>query len=213
MNKIVILVLSCLEEPYYSIMKKQQETWDSIDIENIKTIYYYGGSSGFKQVGKKSFEYGANCSDIYKMMHWKFILTLKEIINEEWDYIFRTNTSSYIDKKRLLKFSENLPTEKCYCGINGGGFASGTGIFLSRDCVEIAINEFINHEIDCEDVYLGEILYKHNISVTPGAQRINFFEGGDIKKPCYHYRCKSTNEDREYDIRAMDWLFKHNTEK
>ena len=71
------------------------------------------------------------------MMHWKFLLTLREVINEEWDYIFRTNTSSYVSKNRLIEFSKNLPKEKCYCGIDGGGFASGAGFFLSKDCARL----------------------------------------------------------------------------
>ena len=51
--KILILVLSCLDKPFDLLMKRQQETWDSIPNENIKTIYYYGNGGGFKKINEK----------------------------------------------------------------------------------------------------------------------------------------------------------------
>jgi hypothetical protein len=205
--KILILVLSCLDEPYYSLMKKQQDTWDNVENENIKTIYYYGNGGGLKKVKNNSYEYGAECSDSYKMMHWKFYLLLKEIISDDWDYVFRTNSSSYVDKENLLKFSENLPSKNCYCGINAGYYASGSGIFLSRDVVEILLNsDYSSDEIDYEDMYIGDILKSNNVCVTPGAKRIDLDSNYNLDIDTYHFRCKS-DINRQLDLKRFEEIY------
>jgi hypothetical protein len=206
--KILILVLSCLDEPYYSLMKKQQETWDDVENEKIRTIYYYGNGGGFKKIKQNSYEYGADCSDSYKMMHWKFYLLLKEIINDEWDYIFRTNSSSYVDKENLLKFAENLPSENCYCGMSWGHYASGAGFFLSKDAASIIINSnYSSDEQDFEDMYIGNILYSNNVLVTHGAKRADLDNGDYGDLDTYHFRCKS-DIDRQIDLVRFDEIYK-----
>jgi hypothetical protein len=206
--KILVLVLSCLDEPYLSLMKKQQDTWDDIENENVKTIYYYGNGGGFKKVKQNSYEYGADCSDSYRMMHWKFYLLLKEIINDEWDYIFRTNSSSYIDKENLLKFAENLPSEKCYCGYPWLHYISGAGMFLSRDVVNILLNSnYFNGEVEYEDMYIGDILRDNNIPAAPIFKRAVLDEDDYGDSDTYHYRCKSWM-DRQIDFVRFDEIHK-----
>jgi hypothetical protein len=209
--KILILVLSCLENPFDLLMKKQQETWDSIPNENIKTIYYYGNGGGFKKINETIYEYGAESSDEYEFMHWKFFLLLKEIINDDWDYIFRTNSSSYVDKENLLKFAKTLPKEKCYCGINVDHFyASGCGFFLSRDVVEVLLNSnYSSDKQSYEDMYIGHLLYHNGIGVTPGATRSDLDIGDFGDSNTYHYRCRSyTDITRELNLLRFDELFK-----
>ena len=216
--KIQILVLSCLADPYDKLMAAQQETWDSIEVPNVSTMYYYGGGAGLTTLTSYSKEFGTDSLDNIESAHWKYRLALQEAIKEDWDFIFRTNSSSYIDKKRLVKFARSLPSEKCYCGIDGDGFASGAGYFISRDCAKLLINS-IQEKLDLwmiEDVYTGQLLAKEGISVTPGAQRVDYYWGEDPSKrldPAYHFRCKSNTEDRSLDIKAFDWLFENNTDK
>jgi hypothetical protein len=206
--RILILVLSCLEEPFYSLMKKQQETWDSVQNENIKTIYYYGNGGGFKHINGDSFEYGAESSDEYSLMHWKFYLLLQEIINDDWDYVFRTNSSSYVDKDNLLNFAKTLPTEKCYCGIDGGDYASGSGFFLSKDVVKVLLNSnYSNNRKPFEDLYIGKILKDNGINVTPGAKRADLDNNDYVDLDTYHFRCKSMI-DRRLDLDRFDKIFK-----
>lgn len=210
--KILILVLSCLDEPFDEVMNCQLETWDSIFVDGVKTIYYYGGGSGFKEINSYTRGFGANVSEDYDMMHWKFLLTLREVINEEWDYIFRTNTSSYVSKNRLIEFSKNLPKEKCYCGIDGGGFASGAGFFLSKDCANICLNEIKEERVPYEDVYIGDLLKKNGIEVTPGARRFDFYfsNTNDINyNSDYHFRCKRYTTSKDEYINALIHIHKN----
>ena len=211
--KILILVLSCLDEPFDDVMRTQQETWDSIHVDGVNTLYYYGGGSGIKVINDNIREFGGDVVEDYDMMHRKFSLALNEVISEDWDYIFRTNTSSYVDKTRLFDCAKKLPTEKCYCGINvDNNFASGSGFFITRDCVNILLEEIEDHRIPFEDVYIGQILSKHGISITPGATRYDIYanSNNDINdKSFYHFRCKKGQTYKEDYIEGMNNLFKN----
>lgn len=211
--KILILVLSCLDEPFEEVMRTQQKTWDSVRVDGVNTLYYYGGGSGIKVVRDDIREFGGDVGEDYDMMHWKFSLALKEVISEEWDYIFRTNTSSYVDKMRLFEFAKNLPKEKCYCGINlENSFASGAGFFITRDCANILIEEIENRRVPLEDVYIGQILTKRGIAITPGATRCDFYtdHNNDINnRSFYHFRCKKDRTSKEDYIEGMNYLFKN----
>jgi hypothetical protein len=212
--KILILVLSCLDKPFDLLMKRQQETWDSIPNENIKTIYYYGNGGGFKKINENIFEYGAESSDEYEFMHWKFYLLLKEIINDDWDYIFRTNSSSYVDKENLLKFAETLPKEKCYCGIIEQFYSSGCGFFLSKDVANTLLNSnYSSDRQDFEDMYIGRVLMSCGIGVTPGATRADLDNGNFGNLNTYHFRCKSTDVTRNLDLLRFDEIFKKMSKK
>lgn len=88
----------------------------------------------------------------------------------EFDYILRTNLSSFYVFPRLLKFLETLPRKGCYCG-SGEGFASGCGFILSSDLVKLLIahkNEFLDkiHYSD-DDVLIGAFFKKHGIKLLP----------------------------------------------
>jgi hypothetical protein len=225
--KILILVLSCLRHPYDKLMLAQQRTWDSVDVPGVETIYYYGGGSGYKTINHYSREYGAQAHDGIRMAHWKYALTLSEVMSLEWDFIFRTNSSSYVNKRELLKIAKELPPTRCYCGqdgchetwltpthncgVNGEcrTFVSGCGHFISRDVANILIND-IQYDIGYtpDDVHIGDVLIKkHGLQVTPGWSRIDYYGGmHDRDAVTYHYRCKK-EDNRQGDIDAFNWLF------
>ena len=64
-------------------MLAQQRTWDSVDVPGVETIYYYGGGSGYKTINHYSREYGAQAHDGIRMAHWKYALTLSEVMSLE----------------------------------------------------------------------------------------------------------------------------------
>lgn len=101
----------------------------------------------------------------------KFVLK-----NFEFDYLFRTNTSSYVDARLLVQQLANLPKFGVYAGYVGTvfgqkKFASGAGILLSRDVVErVCDNEKSwNHSLT-DDVALAELVFglvEPRIDLTP----------------------------------------------
>jgi hypothetical protein len=191
------------------LFETQAKTWAGRNL--LPTIFYFGSKDG-----KRGIEYDtknnvtvfySDCSDEWNLMHLKFKLLLDYIKKEDikFDYIFRSNASSYIDPLELQRFAKQLPKDLCYCGIDGGGFASGAGVFLSPDIIDILRESYNEAPHNAEDVLMGEILSKHGISITPGAKRCDYWYSG-YRAGHYHYRCKSNNEDRNKDVLAMQTI-------
>jgi hypothetical protein len=125
--------------------------------------------------------------------------------------MFRTNASSYVDKKLALEKAMTLPKEKLYCGKNGGGFASGCGFFISRDLLEIIRRDFDQTPTPYEDAMIGSVLAKNGIGITDGAERCD--TNGKNLTDTYHYRCKSDNGDRNKDIIAFNRIHEYKTHR
>jgi hypothetical protein len=210
--KILILVLSSQNSVYPELRKCQQETWDSVQVEGVETIYYIGGHGGdfaFNAINPSSQELLLGCSDDYYMMHYKLKKALERINYEQYDFVFKTNASSYIDKKLLVEFAEKLPKRGCHCGIDGGAFASGCGVFWSIDCVNILKDIIDDYPVPSEDSLMSSYLNQRGIPVTKGAKRIDITESSnycEIENRAYHYRCKNTH-DRNNDMVIMRKLF------
>ena len=197
--KILILVLSCKKPPYDTLYEAQRRTWDSVDVSGVVTRYFW-------------------CDEV-AVMPGVFRRTLDDSVDLMWDFIFRMNSSSYVDKVMLKAFAETLPRERCYCGIDGGGFASGSGFFLSRDMVEVLRRGLPErHDGLIEDQVAGQVLTAAGFSVSSRAERYDFwqrefergFYGRSVKdeeaaiRAAYHVRCKSNDADRGKDVVAFE---------
>lgn len=221
--RILILVLSYTETPIYAgLMQAQQETWDSFELPvGCATIFYTGAGVAYKikyMSGYQKVSHVEACSDAYYQMHWKFKLALDfvETMGWQYDYIFRTNSSSYINKEKLLKRAETLPKEKCYAGWSLGEkeAVSGAGIWLSPDMVDILREEIPPGEQCEEDILIGRILHKkHGIEIIDDKSRFDVteenIEYADLSRD--HYRFKTG--DRLQDIRNMYRLHQRITKK
>lgn len=225
--KILIMVLTYMKHPYDELYNAQVETWASVNEEGIHVVFYYGGCAGDK-VLKTSFvknrqinnvwDLGFNCTDAYYMMAKKFQLALEVVLKSDFDfdYIFRTNSSSYINQKRLKEFAATLPKEKLYAGWTfvdsedfGGLCVSGAGIFLSRDTAEI-LRKQINPEVEREeDVEIGRILRRNGITAIDDKSRydVPITIPYNFPKDRYHYRMK-TAANRVADIGNMKAIHK-----
>lgn len=203
--------------PYDAFLRAQKETWDSVYHPNIETVYYYGGGSGWN-----GNELSLDCPEDFYMMHWKHKLAIDAVYEKDWDIIFRTNSSAYINKEKLYDFACNLPVYNLYGGwllgdtlpvIEWNGVRikqhviSGAGIFYSKDIAKI-ISEETGSETDIEeDVLMGRILYSKGIPVTfDDKSRCDLSGNLNNYKKTYHYRIKSQNRDN--DIKLMYKLHK-----
>jgi hypothetical protein len=121
--------------------------------------------------------------------------------NHEFDYIFRTNLSSYVDLPRLY---EKLNQKKfTYDGVvgadNGVKFASGAGYVISKDLVQHVIvnKDSWNHGM-IDDVAMGHMMNKIGINPIGELTRqtfLNVNETVDVNQ--YHYRCKQTERTQD----------------
>lgn len=217
------MVLSYNAPPFDLLMQTQQETWDSVNVEGVKTVYYHGGvpesemlhcSVTYSNPRSSWKRVALQCTDAYYYMGAKFKKSLDCVFDDrmeldDFDIIFRTNSSSYVNKKKLIEFAEKLPKEKLYAGweIKGNeGFniVSGAGIFMSRDVAEILRDEIDPNFEKEEDYYIGQILSQHNIPIIDDKSRedVNLFVGGYSKEK-YHFRFKGNHGNRQVDAENM----------
>lgn len=214
MKKVLVLVLSCPDPPFDALMKAQEETWVSLKWPGVDVIFFYG-CGPLERTGNKLI---VDAPEDYQHMGWKFKRTLDVVWGDDWDFIFRTNLSSYVCQRRLSEFAQNLPTEKCYCGIPGGILntpkenlhAAGAGMFLSRDVALILKDNLCEAGTPyVEDGECGVILNRLGIYPNPEAIRCNCDWTPKPWPDVYHYkvRTKLNNRKREaetmYEIAAM----------
>jgi hypothetical protein len=215
--KILILVQGANVDMYPAMRKAQQETWDSVEVPGVDTLYYSGdinSQAGCYLIHPWSTDLYTSSSDVLNMSHWKMKLALLAFAPYnmgKYDMIFRTNASSYCDKAMILEKALTLPKKKCYCGIDGGGYASGCGVFISPDCMKLILEGIDEEPNAAEDALMGGILGKHGIGVTPGAERQDFGSVNDAVRNVYHYRCVIDKSDRTKDIQIFNRI--HDTKR
>jgi hypothetical protein len=226
MPKILVLVLSHTAEPWRTLEQVQRETWASLAPElGIEVLFLNNDpkahpASVAYRVGDKIF---APCRDgLYDIGH-KTLLGFEHCLRcHEFDYIFRTNSSSYVDLPVLQRACEGFPRNLRYSGVHMSfgpvWYASGCGYTISRDLVEkvVAGQDQWDHTL-IDDVSLGKLIHQlTGVTVTP-APRLDltgkpftvpqvreFLLTSSLPGTYYHYRCRS--RDRAFDqlkLRAL----------
>lgn len=139
---------------------------------------------------------------------------------DEFDYVLRTNLSSFYYFPALMEFLEILPQKKCYCarripsGRDEKGeifFGSGAGIILSKDLAQMLVeakSEILASNLH-DDLAIGSFFHKNNIRLLP-AQYIetpslsSWLEiKENIPEWIFHFRCRNLNPD----LRISDEIY------
>jgi len=151
----------------------------------------------------------------------KTLLAFQFVIkNYEFDYIFRTNTSSFINYEALQSVSRNLGSQNVYAGskveiFGTDEFASGAGILMSRDVLERICENPKQWRLGLpDDAAIGNIVGSLR---NPIVQRLDFprlhaqsIEEASALNPKElkrwpHIRCKCDSPDET--IRVMNLLW------
>lgn len=134
------------------------------------------------------------------------------LLTEDFDYILRTNSSTYVNLHKLEEFVQTIPDTGYYGGTlwrsHGIEYATGTSILLSRDLVDYAAHD-PRWEFDhIDDVALGKSMARAGVTVDPFT-RIDVYTAAalakltvDDLKSVIVVRCKGV-EERGHDITAM----------
>lgn len=180
--KVIIVVLGA-EGHYKPLIQSVRNTWGALP--PYKTVYCYGWMEGRPHTPEGSvMQFGdeimCGLSDNLQVVHYKTLMTFEHLLKtEEFDYIFRCCAGSYIHKPAMVKFLQDKPRSRFYCGICGyecgTHYASGSGYFLSRDLVQLAVdhkNEVWPHA-RTDDAAMGWFMRGQGLQVYPGARRID----------------------------------------
>ena len=209
MNKLSVLLLSSNTYPSARNSKVQKDLF--IKTNNEEIYWYKQGSKNIlenfdaKLVDNDLF---LNANDDSMSMGYKTIEAFKWIYeNSDFDYLFRTNTSSYFSLENLNKFiEENFDNKEfVYSGLihdtkdvdgNQIVFASGSGYLLNRRVVQLILeNSNLWDHRYWDDVSLAILLKKFNITPTQGKRfdiTGNPFKQ-EVDKSSYHFRCRIDN--------------------
>jgi hypothetical protein len=190
------------------LARAAEATWASVAVPDVDVLFYFGGRrsrtdgrslqlpvpDGFAHIGEKTiacFEHA--------------------LANSDFDLVFRTNCSSYVDLPNMRKFLvEHARKEGFYAGVldahDSVPFASGSGYFLSRDLVETVVRD--RHAWDhslLDDVALGLVLAKAGIVpvATPRVDYASPLDVIDVDTSQFHFRCKTLSPRRLDDVEIM----------
>jgi len=227
MKRVLILVLSCETAPYGKMVQTSKETWDSVNVDGVDTVYYFGESA--KQ--NTPSEIYLPVKESLSRMGEKTLKALEWALdNKEFDYIARPNSSCYVNKKELIKYIQTLPTENVFAGLevaDNPKWMVGAGQFIySIDVVKKIVEnkDLWNHQL-MEDVAISCLANDLGITYMKGnACSINkresdwlmisygleeskeFKEFSELKSKHYFYRVKCDGR-RDIDELIMRELF------
>jgi hypothetical protein len=203
--KILILVLSSKTYPSSRNKKAIKKTWGSNLEDNFEIIFYESGET--ENIIDDTLFVETDTSS--KNLGYKLLLALDWCTsNIDYDFILRTNTSSFVNTIELKNFIlENLTNkEYVYCGMplvrdyketnKKINFLSGAGIIFNKKTVQLILKkkEQWDHN-EWEDVSLGKLLEENNIPFINGRRQDieNNFYNNIIDKSNYHFRCRLDN--------------------
>lgn len=209
MTKVLMLVLASDS----SVYNKFQTCWRRYMNSNPDiTCYFYKAKPDLETefVFDGSDTLFVKCKESWDTCWEKTLMAFRYFlpIVDTYDFVYRTNLSSFIHFERYLQFCSDLRPTGVYSGFIGkhGGvsYASGSGFTLSPDMFKKVVEGAANQKKQIQDdVTIGAILCG---SLT-AAKRIN---GGDVSRldsdlEIFHVRLKTDN-NRELDIKRYNQL-------
>ena len=157
--------------------------------------------------------------DVYALQRWKVIGSLTQALQENFTHIYFTTASSYVRPSELHAIVESLPSEGVYAGtalidgISGYSFASGANRLLSRDVVELVVENKRAYRNDVmEDVGLGRLLTDLGVTLTDlPTQNVSSLDELIRSSDAhilsnYHFRLKSGTRQDRHDVLLMHAL-------
>lgn len=142
--------------------------------------------------------------------------------DDDFDFLFRTNTSTYVHRGRLQEHLSTAPRSGYYAGPiwniadtlsgpalqDGLRYASGTGIALSRDLVELVVSDPQWEYELVDDIALGRCMRRFGVQlqslprvIVETADELRSLSKSDLADT-FIVRCKG-RDSRDHDIAAM----------
>jgi hypothetical protein len=195
--QILYLIASSHKKPWESLILAQKKTWVKNLPNNHKALFLFGngflgsGSDDYvtlHEVDRPQHELGIKVSQISKtenesdlffdsLAGWEQLLSntlsgMAHILeNYNFDYVVRTNNSTFFNPKKLEQVLASLPDSRIYAGPEyshqGVKYVGGYSIILSKDVVQklvLGISRIQSRIID--DVSIGIALEELGVEIT-----------------------------------------------
>lgn len=201
--KVLVLVLHSEAEPWRTIGEVQLATWmASCATAGVEALHYVGNAPEMLLDGS-TLRLDAPDNVLshtgpktQRALQWA-------LENREFDFVFRTNTSSYVDPRLLVEFLSKRPRTRHYGGSHNptaGGFAVGCGMSLSRDVCSLLAKSPCRLAHGVDDVAIARCLRRSGI-VHEHQPRTDLLCEADMvawraagQPLSHHYRCKPLDE-------------------
>lgn len=215
--KIIIIVIAQKQEPYITLEAACRNTWASVKHPDIQVLYLHAQPNITSHIDND--ELIVEGDEGFTNIGYKTIKAFEYCLNHlEFDYVYRTNISSYVDQYGLYDYATTCSIDNIYSGIigdhNGIPFASGCGYLISKNLMQYAVDNrhLWDHISHYDDVSLAKVLQTIPISPT-FTSRVDICTDDDLQSfdsniigKCFHFRCKNAN-DRSHDVRVMNMLY------
>jgi hypothetical protein len=207
--RILVLVLGARVRPYPLLAHVIGRTWASMDVADVDALFYDGGADRARLDGRRL---ALPVADDLPNVGRKTLACFEYVLaNRDFDLVFRTNCSSYVDLPNLREYAlGHARVDRFYAGSvrvhDGVQFASGSGYFLSRDLVELAVRQRAewDHSL-LDDVALGAIVARAGVEPAPLPRHdyATLADARDADTSQFHFRCKTYSWQRLEDARIM----------
>jgi hypothetical protein len=228
--KILVLILASDNQPIYIEFQKLWRLYMNTNIHF--DCYFYKGNprQAEKAILTDKNTLSLRIRENMKTIWDKTLMALDYFSDklDEYDFVFRTNLSSFLRFDKYLETTYGWPKENFCCALTGPHpdmrfpkgyviFPSGAGFTLSVDLVKRLIQERPQRFFQ-DDVTVGWALERWGIGITE-APRITILHEEEVdnlegiinmeeNKDVYHYRVKNIHWNRELDLKAHEYLIK-----
>lgn len=146
--------------------------------------------------------------DTLDTVYEKLMMTLRFLSPDfhKYNFLYRTNLSSFVDFEKYIEFCKTLPETNCCAAVigNHGGilFPSGSGFTLSIDLAKRFVDE-TPPAVYLDDVSVGSALTKWGVQYIR-TNRADYNEDGMWyrlvdNETIFHYRAKTNNRQNDYN--------------
>jgi hypothetical protein len=234
MKKVLILVLASDFPPYSKMIETSIETWDSVRVDGVETIFYCSEKDNPGKQNTDKVLYFPVGNTLHDMGHKNLAMFEWALENKEFDYVARVNASCYVNKKSLLQYVQDLSNENVFVGtecMSVHGFSyqwGGTQYILSKDVIQKIVDnkDKWNHKY-MEDESISLLLRELGVPFSQGysgaiddmgdhwrcisygeGESITFTDFSDLKKLNHHFYRVKIDGRRQVDEILMRELFK-----
>ncbi|MFI5343818.1 MAG: hypothetical protein ACHQUC_06320 [Chlamydiales bacterium] len=226
-QKILVLIIASDDQPVYLELQKIWRSYMHLDKEHVEA-YFLKANPDLASTSEISGDiiWAKTPLGLYPGIIQTTLLSMETMLPrlKEFDYVVRTNLSSFYVFSRLFTFLDTLPKTKCYSAHIDGDprffvttWGCGAGIILSPDLVEMLVSNkpallnsnYINLAND--DLIIAEFFRNRQIKLL-SAPRTDILikeiweqRKDMIPSDAFHFRVKNPH----VDLRLTDDIYVH----